>query len=212
MAKQKALSAKERTNWANANFLTNHHKLFLYDHFLLKCPIPGTSNVGRPTQALSLRDDSRAKLEFDSLVAGIDTSHLYCNFELRQVAKWLIDNRYADDRVPLKTGEFVCMSITPASMLKKCFGLFPDREPKTITIADRNAYKRLLTLDALYRHVRNSLAHGLYKEVLRKATDGKRKPYLFLQDNNASHQITARMFLSYERLETWGNRLDSLDG
>lgn len=212
MAKQKALTAEGRIGWANAHFESNQRKLYTYDHFLLQCPIPGTSSAGKPTLALSLHDDSRAKQEFDELVVGIDADHLYFNFELRQVAKWLIDNKRADNRVPRKSDEFICMSITPESVLKKCYNLFPNKNSKEITAADRNAYKQLLTLDALYRHVRNSLAHGLYKEVLRKATDGKRKPYLFLQDNNASHQITARMFLSYERLETWGNRLDSLDG
>ena len=210
MAKLKALAAKTRTDWANAHVESNQRKLLMYDHFLLQCPIPGTSNAGKPTLALSLHDDSCAKQEFDGLVTGIDANLLYCNFELRQVAKWLIDNQRADNRVPRKTDEFICMSISPASILKKCYGLFPDKDSKEIAAADRNAYKQLLTLDALYRHVRNSLAHGLYKEVLRKAPDGKKRPYLFLQDNNQSHQIAARMFLSYERLEAWGNMLDSL--
>ena len=211
MAKLKALTADNRTDWANAHFESNQRKLFMYDRFLLQCPIPGTSNAGKPTPALSLHDDSRAKQEFDKSVAGIKVEYLYSNFELRQVAKWLIDNKYADNRVPRKSDEFICMSITPASMLKKCYGLFPDKNSNEIAAADRNAYKQLLTLDALYRHIRNSLAHGLYKEVLRRAPNGKKKPYLFLQDNNSSHQITARMFLSYERLESWGNTLDSLN-
>ena len=209
MGKQKALCAEGRTNWANAHFGSNQRKLYMYDHFLLQCPIPGVSHAGSPTRALAQSDNARAKQELDKLIIGIDCKNLYFNFELRQVAKWLIDNKYSGEKVPRRSDEFICMSITPASMLKKCYGLFSDKDSKEIAAADRNGYKQLLTLDAVYRHLRNSLAHGLYKEVIRKAPDGKRRPYLYLQDNNSSRQITARMFLSYERLQNWGEALDS---
>ena len=207
MAKLKALIANGRTDWANAHIDSNYRKLYLYDHFLLHCPIPGTSNAGKPTPALSQHNDMLAKQEFDLLVEGIEAENLYSNFELRQVAKWLIEKKLDGNKVPRRSEEFICMSITPAPVLKKCYGLFYDKDSKEIKTADRNAFKQLLTLDAIYRHLRNSLAHGLYKEVLRNAPDGKKRPYLYLQDNNSSQQITARMFLSYERLERWGTSL-----
>lgn len=211
MTKSKALSASARTNWANAHFDSNGRKIKMYDNFLLRCPIPGVSHAGIPTLAMSRADDQLSIKEIEEKTAGITQEHFFFSFELRQVAKWLIEHKYDGNKVPTGSTEFICMSITPARILKRCYGLFPNIDAKDLRAPERNSYKNLLCLDALYRHIRNSLAHGLYKEVQRKAPDGKRRPYLYFQDNNSSHQITARMYLSYERLDSWASKIADLE-
>ena len=203
MAKLRALTAEGRTGWANACVESKQRKLILLDSFILHSPIPGIAHGGRPTPALVTHSNSLADGELSALTDGIEKERFYSSFELRQVAKRLISEGWDGDRVPTGSSEFICMSISPQSVLKKTYGLFDDISSDAISTQDRNAYSSLLRLDALYRHVRNSLAHGLFKEVTRKAPDGKRRPYLYLQDNNSSRQITARMYLSYERLERW---------
>lgn len=210
MVKLKALSATARTDWANAHLDSDKHKLNLYDNFILRCPIPGVSHSGSPTLAMSRTDEQLSIMEIGEITAGIKQEYFFSSFELRQVAKWLIEHKYDNNKVPTGATEFICMSITPERMLKRCYKLFPDIDAKDLRASERNRYKNLLCLDALYRHIRNSLAHGLYKEVRRKSPDGKRRPYLFFQDNNSSHQITARMFLSYERLDRWASKIANL--
>ena len=203
VAKLKALTAEGRTGWANARVDSNRRKLFLLDSFVLHCPIPGVAHRVGSSPALNGCNNQLAFQEVAFITEGIGKEEFYSNFELRQVAKWLISKGFDSHKVPGGSSEFICMSISPQSVLKKTYQLYPDIKSEEIGAEDRNRYKNLLCLDALYRHVRNSLAHGFFTEVIRKSSDGKRRPYLYLQDNNPSRQITARMFVSYDRLERW---------
>lgn len=203
MTKLKALTAEDRTGWANARIDSNRRKLLLLDSFVLHCPIPGVAHRNGMTPALNDCNNQLAVQEIGFITEGMGSEEFYANFELRQVAKWLIAKGFDSHKVPRGSREFICISISPQSVLKNTYKLYSDVKSEEIGIEDRNQNKNLLCLDALYRHVRNSLAHGLFTEVTRKSPDGGRRPYLYLQDNNPSRQITARMFVSYDRLERW---------
>ena len=54
-------------------------------------------------------------------------------------------------------------------------------------------------IDSLFRHLRNALAHGQCRRVVKN----QGTYYWAIQDNNAKGSITARMLLSEETLDKW---------
>lgn len=53
-------------------------------------------------------------------------------------------------------------------------------------------------VDSLFRHIRNSFAHGSFQTKIVQGT-----PHLVLQDGNTKGKMSARMVLKTERLEAW---------
>ena len=198
----KALLAQGRSEWANGTIASRDRKVFLFDNYLIGCPVPGSSFAGRTCEAFSRADNSMAKELLDKCLDGISGNFVFCHAELRMVARWLINNQREGTTVPCGSREFVCMAESKPGILKDHYGLFANMEKKQISAKDWRPYTSLLAADAFFRHIRNSIAHGSFTEVKRKKGDsGKKEPFLYLQDTNAQHQISARMYLSYERLE-----------
>lgn len=53
-------------------------------------------------------------------------------------------------------------------------------------------------VDSLFRHIRNSFAHGSFQTKIVQGAS-----YLVLQDGNTKGKMSSRMVLKTERLETW---------
>lgn len=198
----KALSAAGRSEWANSSFLTREHEHFYVRSFLFGCPIPATTSSGKHLPALDAVDSGMAAQVLDKLFGDLGPSSYYCNLELRQVARHLIDTKHDRDKVPRGNHEFLIFSKSPYGVLKDHYGLFPDKERQGLSANDVKPYEHLLILDAVYRHLRNGLAHGSFIEVRRKVPNHNTPaPYLYLQDINSHGQITARYYLSYKRVQ-----------
>ena len=201
-AKLKALSAQGRTGWANAHFQSKERELRCVRAFVFNCPVPGTSIAGGRIDALERVDNSMAKQALDSLFDSFPEDDFFCHTELRQVAKTLIKSNRDEGKVPKGGTEFAVFAKSPVGVLKDSYGLYSDRERKSLKVEDLKPYSDLLTLDAVYRHIRNAFAHGLFTEVRRKSSITSRvETFLYLQDNNSKGQISARFFLSYVRME-----------
>lgn len=206
--KMKALTAAGRSGWATSAFLSKEREHFCVNSFLFGCPIPSVSSSGKHLSALDLADNSKAAQTLRVIFGDLDPSAFFCNLELRQVAKHLIDIGSDGDRVPKGNSEFLVFSKSPYGVLKDQYSLFPDKEKLELTSSDAQPYGSLLVLDAVYRHLRNSLAHGSFTEVRRKVPNHEKPvPFLYLQDTNRYRQITARYFVSYERLQLMTEQL-----
>lgn len=200
MAKIKALDASCRNDWISPSFSRNTLGMMLINEYLLMCPVPGTTANPKTAFFYENKDDGLALRLLNEIRKRI--SFMEIKPELRQVARWLTENKKADNCLPRKTEEFICCSSTSVSVLKRCYGLFPDIEVKDIKADSYGPYKNLLQIDAIFRHIRNSIAHGQFRETTRKNPEtNSRMPYFFMQDSNQQHQITARMFLSRRSLE-----------
>lgn len=200
MTKVKALDASCRRSWVKPRFSSNQWGMSLVNDYLLACPVPGTSALPAPSSVFSAADDTVASELLDCIKSTITMVAIQSSE--REVARWLTNNNKADDLIPRKTEEFICCSVSRPSLLKSAYGLFVDVDAKSITAPMYGPYKNLLCLDAIYRHVRNSLAHGQFRELKRKdPLSGAKTPFLFLQDSSAKQQITARMLLSRRSLE-----------
>lgn len=199
--KLKALNSKGRSDWANSKFDSKDHELFCFRKLVLGCPIPGVAANGNSIRALDATDDAAALEVLNSIFDGMLDSY-YCSLELRQIAKKLISTEHDTNYVPKGGKEFACFSKSPAGVLKDCYGLFCDIEKKRISAEDAKPFSNILILDALYRHLRNGLAHGSFTVVKRKSPKlGRLVSYIYLQDVNKEGHITARLFLSYGRIE-----------
>lgn len=171
----KALLAQGRSGWANGTIASRDRKVFLFDNYLIGCPVPGSSFAGRTCEAFSRVDNSMAKELLDKCLDGIPGNSVFCHAELRMVARWLIDNRREGATVPSGSHEYVCMAESKPGILKDHYGLFANIEKKQISAKDWRPYMSLLAVDAFFRHIRNSIAHGSFTEVRRKREIAVRK-------------------------------------
>ena len=208
--KLKALEAAGRSDWAKSRFLTREHMAMVMENLVWGCPVPGVSVSGKCLAVFQNKDNTAAEVMLLQVFEGIDEGNIFHSMELRQVSKRLIDNKQDDNKVPRGTSEFFYFAESPTGVLKDSYGLYPLIERKDLRAAQRKPYEKLLILDALFRHFRNSIAHGGFTEVLRKVSAGKREGFLYLQDVNPSGQITARIYVSYERVLLICGLLDGL--
>lgn len=104
-------------------------------------------------------------------------------------------------------GEFIVMTInTPEKVEEK---LTESIRKSKAGLADRrisSIKKEFRWLDSLFRHLRNSMAHGQFRRV--EANFGA--AYIF-QDANADKNISARIVLSEKRLRQWVTELRRLE-
>ena len=199
--KYKALQAEGRSMWVKPinGSQNKESRLFLYDHYVLGCPLPHVSGAVHAAPVFQHADNQRAAAQYDTFLSDVCN---YTNKDLGQIAKWLIDNKHAGSSVPNIANEFACFALPPVGILKDAYGLYANIKKAELRAIHRKPYEALLRLDALFRHLRNSFAHGLFSIVQRKSPqNGKRESFVYCQDNNSSGQITARMFLSLARLK-----------
>lgn len=198
--KLKALKAVGRSDWVKSRFLKHEHMATVMRGLVWGCPVPGVSASGKDLPVFRNKDNTAAEVILSQVFEGIEEGSVFHSVELRQISKRLIENKKDGNKVPRGTSEFFCFSESPTGVLKDCYGLYPSIERKDLRAAQRKPYEKLLTLDALFRHLRNSIAHGAFSEVRRKGPSGKQEEFLYLQDVNSSGQITARIYVSYERI------------
>ena len=114
---------------------------------------------------------------------------------------WDGDDFWQDD-------EFIAMVIP--SDTKKGVSAAVGRLPQNTALYEE---KRKVTIkyfnldDAIFKHIRNSLAHGLFGKF---ETPKGAVVYAF-QDSNTNHAVSARMVLSEERLKDWITRFHVME-
>lgn len=200
--KSKALLAEGRTTWIKPYTSSREHKLFIFEAFVLGCPIPHVSGAGKMFAPLSRRDNNLSQRYLERFLGDISEGQVYSSFDSRQVAKKLVEDKRDGCSIPNGGHEFACFTKSPAGVLKDAYSLYPDIERDALRAKEYGPYESLLELDALFRHLRNSFAHGLFAEVQRKSfISGKREAFFYCQDNSPHKQISARMFLSFARLK-----------
>lgn len=196
-------------SWIKPYRGSKEHKLFLYEAYVLGCPIPHISGAGKTFAPLSRRDNNLSQYYFERFLGDIGKGRVYSSFELRQVAKKLVEGKHDGCSIPNGGQEFAYFTKPPVGVLKDAYSLYPDIERDNLYAKEYGPYKSLLELDALFRHLRNSFAHGLFAEVQRKSpVSGKREAFFYCQDNNSQKMISARMFLSFARLKEIAKAVD----
>lgn len=200
--KLKALTAIGRTNWATGKFSCSGHMDQILTAFLWGCPLPGVSACGRSLSVFERVDNASAGRILAQFISSFNNNvDVFHSVELRQIAKQLINDKRAGDRVPRGRREFIYFSESQTGVLKDAYGLYSNIEKQDLRSNHRSPYINILILDGLLRHFRNSLAHGSFTEVRRRNASGKYDWFLYFQDANSRKQITARIYLSYDSLE-----------
>lgn len=208
--KPKALQAAGRSDWAKSQFSSREHMEKVLKYLVWGCPIPGVSASGKNVPVFQNKDNAAAEAMLSKIFEGVSEGNIFHSTELRQVAKHLIDDERGGNKVPRGASEFFYFAESPTGVLKDYYGLYPLIKKIDLRVAQRKPYEKLLVLDALFRHLRNSIAHGAFSEVRRKASSGKKEEFLYLQDANSRGQITARMYLSYGRVLSICRLLDEM--
>ena len=178
-------------------------RLFLYDHFVLGCPLPGVSGAGLILQALKNISEAQSACMLDDYFRGVES--VYTNEKVERIGKWLRVNKHANNNIPRGSTEFVCYSIPDKKHFVNNYKINESCSDITID-KDANSYISLRKLDGLLRHFRNSFAHGHYCSIYRQSSvTNKRMHFYYCQDVNKNNNITARMYISFRRLQMIAN-------
>lgn len=148
-----------------------------------------------------LKDSADAEVLFDHLLDGVDyyPGKGECASSAEEVEKILEHNQ-------LKTGEFWSRSefavFTVSSFTKRQVSSVVDSMlEENIGLKDQKrklVKKKFQLVDSLFRHIRNSLAHGSFQV---KECDSRK--VLILQDSNENGEVSSRMVLNVSRLLSW---------
>lgn len=198
--RMKALKSQGISMWANSKFVNREHMDRLLSGYLWGCPIPMVSASGVVGPLFKNVDNSAAAERMNRIANLVGAERVFHSQELRQIAGWLKRKGRDDNSVPTGNREFICFSESATGVLKDAYGLYESMKKDELKAAERRPYVSLLTLDALFRHIRNAFAHGYFTEVHRKNASGVKAAFVYFQDVNREGQITARGYISYENL------------
>lgn len=125
------------------------------------------------------------------------------------LARGLRDDLIANDDFLVYEGEFVyiCNStlVSVAKEINKLKEFAPNQKKKEgKKRQNKSEFRRL---DAIFRHLRNSFAHGQFTRF--KKDDGSY--YWALQDANSKGRVTARCLLKESTLDSWVNLITLRD-
>lgn len=126
-----------------------------------------------------------------------------------ELARGLRDDLIANDDFLVYEGEFVyiCNStlVSVAKEINKLKEFAPNQKKKEgKKRQNKSEFRRL---DAIFRHLRNSFAHGQFTRF--KKDDGSY--YWALQDANSKGRVTARCLLKESTLDSWVNLITLRD-
>ena len=179
--------------------LQNEDMQMLFEEFLIGSPAIGTSllsqdfidgqHVNTTAVAIALRDKLVGDIPYKSFVSSSGLCEHVATLVASDASIW-------------KQGEFAyfCLSFSKKAE-EKIKGLRDYSQADVAGVGDEAAeivLQRFKEVDALYRHLRNSLAHGGFKVVETETGAG-----LFTHDFNTSGNLSAVMFLKIERLRKW---------
>ena len=179
---------------------------FLMKEFLIKSPALDVSvrSNGWITR-FGVNDSDDAEVLFDTLTEGINCftskKSRYAN-SASEVERLLRENRCLTGPFWIEK-QFAVYTIP--NDVKSQVGSAIDTASKS-NAALKGAKRKLikdkyLQMDALFRHIRNSLAHGSFQPRL---IDERHKVCIF-QDSSVSGDLSARIVLKEETLRKWTN-------
>lgn len=198
--KQRPLPAPGSSPWANGVFNPQSHMSFYINNYLFGCPAAHTSALSKAHGPLARANNEESAKALQLIYNGIPSDKWFCATNKNSVARRLIELKLDGPSVPQGGIEFAIFTRSPKGILKD-YGLYDDIKADDLRAEHFKPYEKLLELDAFFRHIRNAIAHGLLTEVKRRSpTTGTTESYIYLQDNSGS-DISARLFLSYSRLE-----------
>lgn len=179
---------------------------FIFDEFLINTPALEVS--ARSTGFIDrfrIKDSDDAEVLFRELTEGIEvftSSKLLFASSSDEIERILIENGLLDGEF-WKKGEFIIFTI-PSETKRQVKALVEELSHSNVGLKDQKQkliQNKLQRVDALFRHIRNSLAHGAFQVV---AVDGV--DMMILQDGSSSQairQISSRMVVSMNRLANW---------
>ena len=152
-----------------------------------------------------IKDSDDAEVLFGELTEGVNiftSSKLLFASSSDEVERILIENELLNGEF-WRNGEFVVYTI-PSETKRQVKTLVEELSQSNVGLKEQkqkliqNKFQRV---DALFRHIRNSLAHGAFQVVEVEGVD-----MMILQDGNSSQairQISSRMVISMDRLANW---------
>lgn len=181
---------------------------FLLREYLINSPALEVSarSKGWITR-FGIKDSDDAEILFDSLTENLTiltSNKQRCASSSTEVERLLVDNNCLNGSF-WNNKPFVVYTIPNEAKSQVATAISNSTENNS---ALKESKKKLVKakyqqVDALFRHIRNALAHGSFQP---KRIDSRHKVCIF-QDSSNSGDLSARMVISEEMLRSWASQL-----
>ena len=181
---------------------------FLLREYLINSPALEVSarSKGWITR-FGIKDSDDAEILFDSLTENLTvltSNKQRCASSSTEVERLLVDNNCLNGSF-WNNKPFVVYTIPNEAKSQVATAISNSIENNS---ALKESKKKLVKakyqqVDALFRHIRNALAHGSFQP---KRIDSRHKVCIF-QDSSNSGDLSARMVISEEMLRSWASQL-----
>lgn len=181
---------------------------FLFKEFLINSPALEVSARSKGwISRFGIKDSDDAEILFDSLTENLTvltSNKQRCASSSTEVERLLVDNNCLNGSF-WNNKPFVVYTIPNEAKSQVATAISNSIENNS---ALKESKKKLVKakyqqVDALFRHIRNALAHGSFQP---KRIDSRHKVCIF-QDSSISGDLSARMVISEEMLRSWASQL-----
>lgn len=185
---------------------------FLFKEFLINSPALEVSarSKGWITR-FAIKDSDDAEILFDSLTENLTiltSNKQRCASSSTEVERLLIDNNCLNGSF-WNNKPFVVYTIPNEAKSQVAIAISNSTENNsTLKESKKKLVKaKYQQVDALFRHIRNALAHGSFQP---KRIDSRHKVCIF-QDSSNSGDLSARMVISEEMLRSWTSKFENYE-
>lgn len=206
MAKD-GLLASVNSGWIDrSDYRIDSFTVEMFENFVLGTPSVDISEKGRDLYTVySLIEPSSYKLLWKKLTDGI--SECLIGKSAKEVKELINKSTILNySTIPAKLTEAICIQVPEAyqadELYRKHFLTLPAISSKGKNNIDRHKdaeeRRTVSYVNRLFRHIRNSLAHGRFA-----IADSEGDEYYILQDVSNQGEVSARMIIRQSRLKEW---------
>lgn len=205
---KEGMSASEHSRWLDKEqFKVEGFLATLFENFVVRSPAFGLSAKGRDLyMEYSMIGPKDFKALWDELCKGLSDSECLIGKTRKEVKEHITRSTLLNfDETPASLSEAFCIGVVKTlkedELYRKYFSALSIESSKGKSQVDihRDSEERwsIVYVNKLFRHLRNGLAHARYIIVSCDNIE-----YYIIEDETGD-EITARMILSRERLNTW---------
>ena len=179
----------------------------LIENFVIGTPSSGLSAKGRDLYSdYGLTQPKMYKQLWDKLITGIDTDEIRVCDTRKKVKESIIASKVlAFNKIPSILLESVCIWTSSKyqddAFYKVHFSSLPRNEskgkPKDDVHHESEERWSVVYVNQLFRHIRNSLAHGRFLRLSNEHHD------FYILEDEKDDEITARIIITCDRLNYW---------
>lgn len=197
------LKADNYSGWIDKSITIDKELNRIISNYVIGTPGFDCSSKGRDLYSFyGIQTGEGFKQLLSELLNGHEVIHCE-DYESVRLALLSDPRKCFSNELPQNVEEWLCYYIEKPSEGKFYQALLPELQGQGDSTWSAEDKKAIVKVEMLFRHIRNSFAHGLFTFVSKK-----NERFYILQDENKQHYISARMIIKHSTLKRWTEILD----